>query len=255
MRYDIEYCNDVGNVKQTNQDSLLIKEAKCIHGDLVMVVVCDGMGGLAKGELASGELVRELSKWFDNSLPLLLLRKDFVLNKLEYNLNRFFKEMNQKILDYGKNNYFNLGTTVSGLIILNSSYMFFHVGDTRIYKITSEKIIQITKDQTFIQREIERGRMDEEDAKNDSRKNILLQCIGASKFVNPQFGYGEIIGDTQFLLCSDGFRHEISNEEIFNSIKNSHNYKEILEYLVEENKSRNEMDNISAILVDCQGGA
>ena len=64
--------SDVGIKKNTNQDSVLIKVASTDYGEVMLAVVCDGMGGLAKGEVASSALITMLSNWFENDLPKFL---------------------------------------------------------------------------------------------------------------------------------------------------------------------------------------
>ena len=89
--------------------------------------------------------------------------------------------------------------------------MIVHVGDSRVYQIDSA-LNQLTTDQTFVAREVSKGNMTIEQAKVDKRRNLLLQCVGASKVVEPQV----LLGTTKkgaYMLCSDGFRHEIRRTE------------------------------------------
>ena len=72
MIYKIAAHSDVGIVKKTNQDSVLVKIAQTNHDKVCLCVVCDGMGGLADGELASATVIREFDQWFINKLPGLL---------------------------------------------------------------------------------------------------------------------------------------------------------------------------------------
>lgn len=76
MKYIAIAETDVGIAKDTNQDSILIKHADSQVGELVLAVICDGMGGLAKGELASATVIREFSRWFDEELPFELTNLD-----------------------------------------------------------------------------------------------------------------------------------------------------------------------------------
>lgn len=69
MIYKIAAHSDVGIVKKTNQDSVLVKIAQTNHDKVCLCVVCDGMGGLADGELASATVIREFDQWFINKLP------------------------------------------------------------------------------------------------------------------------------------------------------------------------------------------
>ena len=76
MRYMVTADTDVGIAKANNQDSVLIKHASTDIGEVLMAIVCDGMGGLAKGELASATVVKAFSKWFDEELPFELENLD-----------------------------------------------------------------------------------------------------------------------------------------------------------------------------------
>ena len=69
MKYLVTADTDIGITKKTNQDSLLIKHGSYEDGELLLAVVCDGMGGLAKGEVASASVITAFAKWFDNELP------------------------------------------------------------------------------------------------------------------------------------------------------------------------------------------
>ena len=104
-----------------------------------------------------------------------------------------------------------------------------------------------------MQREVDLGRITAEDAGKDPRRNILLQCIGASQTINPQYVTGKVESGTLFLLCSDGFRHVVTPEELQQSLsaefKSEQEMKNRLRFLTELNKSRQETDNISAALI------
>lgn len=69
MRFAATADTDIGISKNTNQDSVLIKHASYDGGEVLLAVICDGMGGLARGELASATVIRAFAKWFDEELP------------------------------------------------------------------------------------------------------------------------------------------------------------------------------------------
>lgn len=252
MGFLTAYHTDIGIRKKTNQDALLLKSGKTAKGSVGLFVVCDGMGGLSQGELASATVIRGLSDWFETEMPLLALKE----NKDEEifnNIHAKIVELNEKILDYGTTKQVKLGTTLTALLVMYSKYYIFHVGDSRAYQMTNE-LVQLTKDQTFVAREVERGNMTEEQAKQDPRQNILLQCVGAMKELEVECSTGEITEDTVFMLCSDGFYHQIRNEELYEQL----NPKAVIdeEYLqqkliqcVELVKRRQEVDNISILAV------
>lgn len=252
MDFMIAACSDVGIKKKTNQDSVLMKVADTVCGKVCLASICDGMGGLAKGELASATLIRALDSWFEESLPH-LLDGGLDENRLKEEWDNLVYEQNQKIADYGRANQARLGTTVVVALFIQNHWYVMNVGDSRVYEL-SENIYQLTKDQTFIQREMDLGHMTYQEAMNHPQRNMLLQCVGASEVVIPDFFSGEIQTGDLYLLCSDGFRHVISPEEIywkFNPREN--NSEETLHQaivdLIELDKSRMEVDNISAAVV------
>ena len=254
MQFIATADTDIGISKDTNQDSVLIKHASVDGEEVLLAVVCDGMGGLSKGELASATVIRAFSKWFDEELPCELETVDMQVIGAKWSL--LLKELNVQILEYSKENGIEgVGTTFSGILFIGNQYVIGHVGDTRIYHIGSS-LTQLTTDQTFVAREISRGTMTLEQSKTDKRRNLLLQCVGASKVVEPQV----ICGKTEkgaYMLCSDGFRHEITSAEIYESLNpinlmNKDAMHNNAKYLIEQVKSRGEKDNISVILVKAE---
>lgn len=119
------YYTNIGIKKNTNQDSVLIKKAKTSLGDIVMAVICDGMGGLAKGEVASASVIQMLNEWFNNDLKYMMQNTNFSLSLVANKIGDLIREKNTRILQYGKENNLNLGTTVTLLFIFNKLYMPF----------------------------------------------------------------------------------------------------------------------------------
>ncbi len=250
MQFVATADTDIGISKDTNQDSVLIKHASTSSGEVLLAIVCDGMGGLAKGELASATVIRSFSEWFDNELPNELLYLDMKVIGGKWEL--ILKDLNAKILAYGKSVGVNLGTTFSGILFMDNQYVIGHVGDTRVYHIGTA-LKQLTEDQTVVAREVSRGTMTPQQAKTDKRRNMLLQCVGASRVVTPQIIHGTTEKGS-YMLCSDGFRHEITEKEIFESLKpvnliNKQAMHGNAKHLIDLVKLRKERDNISVVLI------
>ncbi len=250
MRFLVTANTDAGTVKGINQDSILVKHGVCAQGELLLAVVCDGMGGLAKGELASAMGVRMAAQWFEEELPYEL--RDLELQALGDKLSRKLKALNERLQAYGKQKNITMGTTFTGILFVNDRYVITHVGDTRIYHI-GNRLKQLTKDQTYVAREIRRGAMTAEQARTDRWRNMLLQCVGASKTLEPEVLSGRRERGV-YLLCSDGFRHELSEGELYRFLNPLQLIdKEAMEsgarYLVEQVKRRKETDNISVIII------
>lgn len=252
MNFLTTACTDIGTVKKTNQDSMCIKTARCDMGNILMAVLCDGMGGLSKGELASATVVRAFSAWFDQSLPSLLsaFSSDIICSEW----NRLIQDVNVQIQDYGRRSNTPLGTTLTVVLIIDSTCLIIgHVGDCRLYRINGG-IQVLTEDQTVVMRDVRRGIISEEQAETDPRKNVLLQCIGASASVTPEFASYIPTAGCVYMLCSDGFRHVITSQEIYDSflpdlLISEEVMREKSEALIALNKDRMERDNISVILI------
>ena len=262
LHYTVAAQTDIGISKNVNQDSLMVKVLN-IHGmEAAFAVICDGMGGLEHGEVASGVVVRCFEQWYLKSFAN-FLEKAESMAELEQVWKELIDDCNMRIKDYSSHSNITMGTTVTLLLLFNGLYFISHVGDCRVYKMSGD-IIQLTKDQTYVAREVELGHMTPQQAENDYRKNVLLQCVGTGKKIEPDFEYGEIKAGETFLVCSDGFRHKLTLKELY---MNCH--KELLDYdwcvenryentdkanlrlreLIELCKKRMETDNISAILI------
>lgn len=259
MIYKIAAYSDIGIVKKTNQDSVLMKVAQTNHGRVCLCVVCDGMGGLANGELASATVIREFDKWFRKDLPAMLEMPVFPVEELRLQWNNLVLDQNKKLADYASSTGTRMGTTVVAFLIVGENYYIMNIGDSRAYMIT-DAIYQLTKDQTYVQFEMDAGRMTWEEAQVHPQRNVLLQCIGASEQINPDYFIGQANPDTTFLLCSDGFRHLISPDEIYEKLKpeildNEDTMLQNAISLIELNKTRKEVDNISvAVIRTCREG-
>ena len=243
---------DVGIKKKTNQDSLILQQASTDYGPIMLGVLCDGMGGLAKGEVASACMVSAFSDWFRNEFPQLLY-SGMQPESLRDSWDTLIQRVNHRIWDYSDVHGVSLGTTCVALLIVNDVYYILNVGDSRIYLI-SDNIYQLTKDQTYVQREMDANRMTLEQSLVDPQRSVLLQCIGASNVVEPAYYVGNAQPNQCFMLCSDGFRHLIEPEELFQHLNpavavDKGAMEEQLRYLTELNMQRGETDNITAALI------
>lgn len=252
MNYIISADTDIGIKKNTNQDSYSVKVLNAGREKMVFAILCDGMGGLAKGEVASASVVNAFQKWVENRLPV-LLEKGITDADIRLDWTNIVVDYNEKIKIYGKKSGVNLGTTVTVMLLTNQRYYIVNVGDTRAYEL-SDSLKILTQDQTVVAREIELGNITPEQAEFDPRRSVLLQCVGASDKVYPDLFFGNTRKDAVYMLCSDGFRHEITPQEIYNYLNpdvmtNAEKMQNNLRSLIELNKQRQEKDNITVIAV------
>ncbi len=252
MNFMISAHTDVGIVKETNQDSLSVMTLNTPQGPMAFAVLCDGMGGLAKGEVASAAVIHAFRRWATEELPKLCaapLEDVTIRSQWE----RIITEQNETIKAYGARQGVRLGTTAVVLLLTQTRSYLLNVGDSRAY-LLREGLYQLTADQTFVAREIALGHMTPEQALVDPRRNVLLQCVGASERVFPDMFFGDVQPGTVYMLCSDGFRHEITPQEIYEKLQPAAMTDEQAMHraaweLVELNKQRRERDNISVALI------
>ena len=255
------YDTDIGVSKNVNQDALLIKGASTNQGCLHLAVLCDGMGGYSSGEVASSTLIRAFSDWFDIELPK-LLQYELSLDKVREQWRELVELYSKRTVEYGLSlrPSTKLGTTLTAILITEFfGAEIIHVGDSRLYRIT-DTLEQLTHDQTKIGYLMSQGKiyLTEEEYEHHPERHILSQCIGGSKIgcepqcirLEPQaFRY-----ESGFLLCSDGFRHEVTRSEFFDEFRlheltDEKTMKKKIRRVIRMNIDRGETDNISAVLL------
>lgn len=255
------FKTDVGIKKEVNQDSLIIRKAMTEVGEVTFISVCDGMGGLSFGELASAEAVNVLNSWFDEDLPELLMEgisdqsfKDSISLRIE--------EADEKISQYGREHNADCGTTMTAILLYNGHYATVNVGDSRIYKLSSKGIEQLTHDQSVVQQLLDSGQITVKEAETHPQRSVLLQCVGIGEKAVPDFTFGSYEEGDAFFACSDGFRHKLTAEEMYRvlyanrrtDVEDVEERKEDLitrlKYLIDVVKERGETDNITVVACD-----
>lgn len=252
MKFLISANTDVGTVKSTNQDALTVKTLNTPQGKMAFALLCDGMGGLQKGEVASATVIRAFERWLYESFSK-MCNGPITEEELYHEWDNLVKTQNSAIRSYGEENGFQLGTTAVAILLTQTNYYVLNVGDSRAYEIT-DNVRQLTTDQTLVAREIALGNLSPEEEETDPRRNVLLQCIGASEDVHIEFLVGDTREGAVYMLCSDGFRHEISKDEIYEKLQpdvmfSDESMRLGAAELTELVKQRGERDNISVALV------
>ncbi len=245
------YVTDKGLYKENNQDSLCLKVATTQIGTVSMAVLCDGMGGLNNGEIASAIAVQVYGDWFDYRLPTLL--DHFSLQNISVQMEEQMWEANRKIIEYGREHGIHMGTTCSVLLLIHGYfYIIVHIGDTRIYEISTE-IKLITRDHTLVEREVALGKLTPIQARTDQRNNILLQCLGDKESIYPQIETGQPEQNAVYLLCSDGFYQQCTNLDfgilLPDKLLSEESITGSLKELILIGRERKEKDDSTAIVI------
>ena len=236
--YQISSKTHVGNRRSLNEDHLDSYSGT----DFIVLVVCDGMGGAKKGDLASKIASEEIINHFKN---ISNLRK--VSQEIEFSI----LNANKKILDFSKKSseYTGMGTTCAVAVVQKQRIYFGNIGDTRIYKFSNKNLKIISKDHSVVQQLIDKQLILEEEAFSHPRKNELTQALGINEKIDPFIDDDEIENSDLFMICSDGLYNEIVLNNLVEIFKNySYNLEELNQKLLTTSLENGGNDNISVIL-------
>jgi len=230
FRFKASGRSDIGLARENNEDSGFIGK----H----YLLVADGMGGHAAGELASATAVSVISS-FDKNISQKPNDSE-IINEISSKIkNSINKDLSRQ----------GMGTTASLVKLNEETIDLTHVGDSRIYLIRNKKMKQLTKDQTYIQTLIDSGEISEQESKNHPQKSLLLQAIDGSKNLVPQTEKFTIQEGDKLLLCSDGLTNVVSDKEIL-EIVNKYDYVGSVSALIEKSLELGGPDNITVIVAE-----
>ncbi|MDV3429341.1 MAG: Stp1/IreP family PP2C-type Ser/Thr phosphatase [Bacillota bacterium] len=231
-----EAISDIGNFRDINEDYLGFTQ----HNDEKLYVIADGMGGHNAGEVASKLAVDTLVNGFKN---------EFIDE--EDTIRSLIVAANEKIyeLSHCKEDYNGMGTTITACIIKGNKVTIGNVGDSSLYIIKNNIIKKVTKDNSYVQELLDKGKISMEEAKNHPNKNLITRALGTASSIQVDIYKLSSDGIKYILLCTDGLSNEIEPFEIYEIINNN-NAKEACHLLVEKAKANGGRDNISLILVE-----
>lgn len=254
---------DRGRVRKNNEDSFLglavdaegahylgkIGDAGGRRADFVFAV-SDGMGGAMAGEFASRITVEKITRLFP---PLFKLNAAGIAAGYTEVVEELFGEIHKALLYLGDcyEECAGMGATLS-LCWFSGEWMYFgHIGDSRIYYLPAGGgIKQLTNDDTHVGWLFRNGQLNEREAKNHPRKNVLQAALGAGhQFVNPQVGSVGCEPGDRFLLCTDGVTDGFFNDQLPGILLEGNH---AADYIVRESVSRSGRDNATAIVIEIQ---
>lgn len=232
---------DVGAFRDNNQDAFLT--GTFVNGD-AWAVVCDGMGGVSGGQIASKLCVEKAStvikKGYRNRMSVKSAK-----NLLESAVSAANAVVFEEALK--DNELKGMGTTIVAVVIIGSIAVIAYVGDSRAY-IINDNVTQVTKDHSLVQLMIDTGRITPEEAKTHPDKNIITRAVGIENFVDIDIEIVDISAEDKLLLCTDGLSGAVENNDILSIVKE---YNEVsAEKLIEKAIENGSRDNITAVIVD-----
>lgn len=234
------YCQtDVGLKRNSNQDFVYASDQKV--GRLPsLLIVADGMGGHAAGDLASRVCVETAVSSIEGSgqtetIPILA---------------EAVQKANRAVLKKAaeKPEYAGMGTTIVAAVIDGNTLYVANVGDSRLYLIDDDRIDQITLDHSLVAEMVRSGRISPEQMRNHPEKNIITRAVGGEEYVEVDFfDVGLHKGDV-VLLCSDGLTNMVEDEQIFRIVRREKTLRDAGQKLISAANSAGGRDNISVVL-------
>ena len=236
---------DLGNIRTNNEDTGLffrIADPGLAGGNGSLLMVADGMGGHAAGEVASKMAADIITKeYFKNGTG----------GNIEKTLSRVFTLANKNIYDSAAANQAlrGMGTTCTALVVVHNHVFYAHVGDSRAYIIKKKSIARITTDHTYVQELVKEGKITAAEAEEHPQRNILTNAMGTRPQIRIDTGRCDfVLEDTDtLLLCSDGLYDYLQDAEIA-AMVNSNSPQQAAEALVAEAKKRGGHDNITVVM-------
>jgi len=211
----------IQNRRKTNMDSLLLKKRIVSGKEVCLAAVCDGVGSLEAGAVASSIAIQMLIEWMNQ------VESD---ERIDLALIDIVQRINQRVVLESIENGFRTASTISALLLTNEKYYTVHAGDSRIYRYTADKLTQLTEDQVL--------------------SGKLAMYLGRTDGFSPLYREGDL-QEEKFLLCSDGLYKKLDTKrmEKYCSQVNRSNISRILEKFVQAAVKNGESDNISAAFV------
>lgn len=230
--------SDVGRRRTSNQDS------GATTGRLL--VVADGMGGHAHGEIASAVTVSALTG-LDARLP-----DDLVGIDLDQELSNALIEATENLEQQAAADpdMQGMGTTVVSLLLTGEQLALAHIGDSRIYRLRGDRFEQLTHDHTMVQQLVDEGQITPEEALTHPRRSVLMRALSTDHAPEPDLERIAVDEGDRFLLCSDGVTAVLHDETLQEVLGAEEAPSAAVARLIELANEGGGPDNITAIVAD-----
>lgn len=231
--------SDIGKKRLINQDCVDISTTPV--GNLPnLLLLADGMGGHKAGDYASRYTIDTIKKEVNVSPETNPVH--IFAEAIEYaNEHLYQKSIRDR-------NFEGMGTTLVAATCMDYKLNVANIGDSRLYLIRQNKMVQVTKDHSYVAELVKKGGLDQEMAKHHPQKNYITRAVGAFEKANADFFYVETKPGDVILICSDGLTNMLSDEEILSIIYQENDLEFTCYKLVQAANEKGGYDNVSVIL-------
>ena len=249
MGYHFAYHTDIGK-RESNQDSLVIKSYSKNGKKAFLAAVCDGLGGLSRGEVNSRKAAQILSNWFEGVFVPVADGTDRP-EYMEEQMEMLLRTINRSLFNDNRAAGSPGGTTMSALLLWNGERFIAHIGDSRIYEIRNGEVRQLTRDHTTRQMLLDMG--NEEAARGCNASEIMCCLGGGVPDYLDRLSVTKVFerNTPQFLLMTtDGIHDVLTMDEMELLLAGDGTLQEKAERLCLEAANHGSEDDCSAILVN-----
>jgi PPM family protein phosphatase len=256
---------DLGRTRDHNEDTFLVADLSSGNSSLLpevreheigprgsLFMVADGMGGAAAGELAS-EMATDLiyrhlsTAWADD--------EDASPERFAFRMKEAVELANQQIYGYAREHpeVRGMGTTVTAAGVFGEQLYLTQIGDSRGYLVRNGSAIQLTRDQSLMQRLVDAGELTQEEAEQSERRNIILQALGPDPRVKVDLSHQVLRRGDTLLICSDGLSGLVKREEFADMVATHADLPSLCTSLIDLANERGGPDNITVVAARFDG--
>lgn len=248
---------DVGRVRTNNEDAFLVSdldsgarlETPAFDVDVrdrgILLLVSDGMGGHAAGDVASALVVESMRKTLSDPLA----DGTSLQRLIDHAVQRANQDVHEAAQAAEKR---GMGATLTAILVHDTEAYVAEVGDSRGYLLRAGRLRQITKDQSFVQMLVDIGAMSAEQAKDAPQKNIILQAMGREEALQVSIGRLHLRRGDRLLLCSDGVSNMVPDAEL-RALLGDDDLATVADRMVDLANERGGPDNGTAIVALVEG--
>lgn len=254
-------ATDIGLVRPQNEDTFMIVDlasgqlsSPCIGTDFsvsssgVLLLVCDGMGGHAAGEIAARVAAQAIKECLVSEGPTMT---EHPVESLKHAV----MGANQAVLDEAKAKpeERGMGTTCTAAIVLPNRLVVGQVGDSRAYLFRDGELHALTRDQSLVSQMMDQGLLDAEQARRSPYRNVLLQALGGHTRLDPVVTEVDVRAGDRLLLCSDGLHGPVTDTRIAELVGATRDLTAAARALIAEALGAGGPDNVTVVVADCGG--
>jgi len=237
LRWNSYAISNTGRVRRHNEDSVLDRP------DVGLWVVADGMGGHAKGDVASQMIVASLKDiQFTSGLSQFIDEIEDRIIAVNNSLVEKARESVKKV---------TIGSTVVMMVSYDKYCVYIWAGDSRLYRLRDQQLRQVTTDHSQVEQYIEQGLISRADALKHPHGNMITRAVGATEELFLDMGMQEMAHGDRYLLCSDGLTKHIPDAEIEQFLSKG-STEECCTQLINTTLERGAVDNVTAIIIDIE---